>query len=621
HHVAAFSAVLIDDLTLVYTVTTTDEDAILANYQAITNAYNDKNIDAFMSYYSTNYLNSGITHDMLEAYFSSFFSDPNWSEMPPYDVTITVDGTTTTAVFEWTDSIPVWNDSKTRTDHWIKESDDIWRKYGNQEKYSAQVQSGHTADNYWVNLFVHDGSETITSVSVTGPGIDGDLNLIHDVYGKRWLSWTFEEGSFQNFGPEFGATEPTTPITYIFTISDSEGASIINATVNQFVNVFTSDLYPANGQTVTDTLTFSWSDAGVEYNYDVMLFDSTGNYVWSINDIASTSIAYNGPALTPGSYTYYLQVRDRYKNFSLVTASFTFALSELQKTDIVNFDSVDATGANVDAENYLSGFGITLTGVTTGTSVIIVNDANMYNGDAMDPSSAPNFLTQAGSNDPVSFTLNFSNLLDSFSFTRPILVAATPSGIIHPEWSAHALDETGAEIDAKSESQINSFSDVPAQTFTLNGPGIKSVRFDSNNHHVAAFSAVLIDDLTLVYTVTTGTISGQLLTSITGHVTSIAGAEITIIETGQTTTSDADGNYTLADVLPGTYSLKIEKEYFETTQLSNIDVIVGETTSVPQTDITISACQQTGTLGDINGDGKVGLEEAVHALQVTSGIK
>jgi hypothetical protein len=47
------------------------------------------------------------------------------------------------------------------------------------------------------------------------------------------------------------------------------------------------------------------------------------------------------------------------------------------------------------------------------------------------------------------------------------------------------------------EGLISSFSNVPAQTFTLQGPGITSVRFDSNNFHFAAFSAVLIDDLIL----------------------------------------------------------------------------------------------------------------------------
>ena len=65
-------------------------------------------------------------------------------------------------------------------------------------------------------------------------------------------------------------------------------------------------------------------------------------------------------------------------------------------------------------------------------------------------------------------------------------------------------------------------------------------------------------------------------------------------------------------MLPGTYSLRIEKEHFETKQLSKIEVIAGEKTSVPQTDITLFTCQQTGTAGDINGDRKIGLEEAVH---------
>ena len=103
---------------------------------------------------------------------------------------------------------------------------------------------------------------------------------------------------------------------------------------------------------------------------------------------------------------------------------------------------------------------------------------------------------------------------------------------------------------------------------------------------------------------------------MTGQLTSIAGAKITTLETGQTTTLDADGNFTLTDVLPGTCSLKIEKEYFETKKLSKIDVIAGKTTSVPQTDITLCTYQQTGTADDINGDEKIGLEEAVQYIEV-----
>jgi hypothetical protein len=41
------------------------------------------------------------------------------------------------------------------------------------------------------------------------------------------------------------------------------------------------------------------------------------------------------------------------------------------------------------------------------------------------------------------------------------------------------------------------FSDIPAQTFTLNGPNIESVVIASDNQHFAAFGAVILDNFTL----------------------------------------------------------------------------------------------------------------------------
>lgn len=170
---------------------------------------------------------------------------------------------------------------------------------------------------------------------------------------------------------------------------------------------------------------------------------------------------------------------------------------------VLNFDSVNASsGACVSAESYLNSFGITLSGVTPGTTVSIVDSTKLYNGAAAVAPSMPNLLTQCGSNDPVTFTLNFPNSLSSVSFTRAKLLAG-PSGITHPQWSAHAFDSQGKELATAGEALISSFQDVPAKTFTLNGPGIVSLRFDSNNQHFAAFSAVLIDDLTLTGTATT----------------------------------------------------------------------------------------------------------------------
>jgi Tol biopolymer transport system component/N-acetylneuraminic acid mutarotase len=163
----------------------------------------------------------------------------------------------------------------------------------------------------------------------------------------------------------------------------------------------------------------------------------------------------------------------------------------------VDFDAPDATsGACVPAASYLGGYGITLSGVTPGTTVSVVDASRLYAGTAAVAPSAPNVLTQCGSNDPVTFTLNFAGPLSGVSFTRARLLAG-PSGITHPQWSARAFNAQGQEVAAAGEALISSFADVPARTFALNAAGITTLRFDSNGFRFAAFSAALIDDLTL----------------------------------------------------------------------------------------------------------------------------
>ncbi len=158
---------------------------------------------------------------------------------------------------------------------------------------------------------------------------------------------------------------------------------------------------------------------------------------------------------------------------------------------VLNFDDASAG----DATSYLRNFGINLSEVTAGTKVSIVDFSQST---AASPSSPPNVLVQTDTQgNPATFTLNFSAPLDSVAFTRPMLLVSSPSGIIHPLWSAHAFNALTQEVSTVSEGLIASFTNVPAQTFTLSGPGITAVRIDSNNEHIAAFTAVLIDDLTL----------------------------------------------------------------------------------------------------------------------------
>lgn len=170
-----------------------------------------------------------------------------------------------------------------------------------------------------------------------------------------------------------------------------------------------------------------------------------------------------------------------------------------ERPTIINFDAVDATHGRMVAKSYLAKYGITINEVSASTMIVIASAKTMYDGRTLVPSSPPNVLTQINSNDPVSFTLNLPAPMQTVRFTRPGLVAGQ-TGIVFPEWRAQALDDKGDVLDDVGEplgSGPKYYSNVPAQTFTLQGPGIRAVRFNSKNYHFAAFSAVVIDDLTL----------------------------------------------------------------------------------------------------------------------------
>jgi hypothetical protein len=178
--------------------------------------------------------------------------------------------------------------------------------------------------------------------------------------------------------------------------------------------------------------------------------------------------------------------------------------SAQKRTVVIDFDKtadgraldVSLTGRLV-ANSYLAAFEITLRDVTQGTQVVILDLRRAYEGQAIRAPSGNNALAQVGSNDPVSFTLSFKTPLRSVGFTRPPLIAG-PTGITFPEWKATALDAQNRPLEAVGEAPGGYYSDAPPKAFTFKGPGIWAVRFDSDNHHFAAFNAVVLDDLLLV---------------------------------------------------------------------------------------------------------------------------
>ena len=181
----------------------------------------------------------------------------------------------------------------------------------------------------------------------------------------------------------------------------------------------------------------------------------------------------------------------RYMGFrALMLAVVMFGLATAAQADTINlnFDSV-STSSTVDATSYFASHGITLSGVTAGTQVSIMAYSYLYGGAALVPVSSPNLLMQTGSNAPVSFTMNFSTPLTSFSFVRPGDLA--PSSF--PAWQAYAF--AGSTLIASTGQSYSCCQ--AAGTYTLAGPGITSIRFDSQNGNFAAFNAVPLDNFTL----------------------------------------------------------------------------------------------------------------------------
>lgn len=115
-----------------------------------------------------------------------------------------------------------------------------------------------------------------------------------------------------------------------------------------------------------------------------------------------------------------------------------------------------------------------------------------------------------------------------------------------------------------------------------------------------------------------GQISGQINSSVLGYSSHVVGAKITLVEINQSTTSDSEGNIIFSDIPGGIYTLKIEKNMFETIYINDISVIQGQTTNVSGIQL---AFQQQVINCDLNGNGSRGIEDAIIILQELSGSR
>ncbi len=184
--------------------------------------------------------------------------------------------------------------------------------------YTANAHSAHFADGYYVELMITDPNQTVQSVTVSGPGIDGSIYLVkgvHPFYPNQWWS---------NPNVSLGDNPPNLPLVYTFTIIDKIGITYnINDSVQSYVVNFATNLLPEGTQTNGDSLVFLWT--GVEIGgvkYKVELCDKNWNRIWDSPLITDTSFTYNGPVLASGDYQYFVCVFDGYGNQSLAYQNF-----------------------------------------------------------------------------------------------------------------------------------------------------------------------------------------------------------------------------------------------------------------------------------------------------------
>jgi hypothetical protein len=168
-------------------------------------------------------------------------------------------------------------------------------------------------------------------------------------------------------------------------------------------------------------------------------------------------------------------------------------------TTTVNFDAVNAVAGPVAGsvrDNYLAGYGITLSDITPGTDVYIYDQGNSG---WLNTSSPPNILRQLGLQQvPMSFRMNFASPLEELGFTRVGLDGdAYEGGISFPEWTVSVYNLSGVLLDSAHEYMWSTWVDVPPATFTLYGPDIAYAVVASDNHQFAGFVAVVLDDIVI----------------------------------------------------------------------------------------------------------------------------
>jgi hypothetical protein len=167
----------------------------------------------------------------------------------------------------------------------------------------ADAWSQHWPSGFYVQFSYDDPSRDAGSVSVSGPGISGSIDLAYDPYDDGWNSWTPPSSSV-----DFGPTHPAPPLTYTFYVAYYDGGpQTVDVVVDAFMEELPTNVSPSGD--VYGNVTFTWTPVGrTGVEYQVQLNDTTYGRIWDSPrrvDISSTT--YDGPPLSWGQmYNYFV---------------------------------------------------------------------------------------------------------------------------------------------------------------------------------------------------------------------------------------------------------------------------------------------------------------------------
>ncbi|MFZ2632359.1 MAG: fibronectin type III domain-containing protein [Desulfosalsimonadaceae bacterium] len=116
----------------------------------------------------------------------------------------------------------------------------------------------------------------------------------------------------------------------------------------------------------------------------------------------------------------------------------------------------------------------------------------------------------------------------------------------------------------------------------------------------------------------TGNLSGHISVNIAGYNDlGVQNATVGLQGTGYSANTDANGNFTFVNVPFGDYQLVVEAPGMDTITQNVSFAEQNLQVDIPQMTLNQSDCIP----GDVNGDGKLGLEDAMYILQIVTGVR